>query len=1020
MNESILKSLMQLYALIAYANRDIDSFLARSFVDSYLKQYFSKQIVEQQLTLFDFYIKKLEKKEQFDKDLRTSFSVGILKICEYINKELHQKQKLLVLINSLQFVKHWKAFSVEGFDNEDIVSEIIETIALVFKFDEQEYNNIKGFIYDQLYKMPVKKKVLIINDNDYFPITGINLLRKTGLKGQIFILHIESTNTYLFRYSGQEKLELSGKNIFPNYTYIFEKGTAIKGENFEPIYYSELVAKYLSFEDKLKISFFAKDIEYQFPNSKNGIQKLSFSGISGQMIGVMGGSGTGKSTLLNILNGNLKLSGGNISINGFDIYEYKQMLTGIIGYIPQEDLLIEELTVYQNLYYNAKLCFGNHPDADIREKVTSMLLELDLFEAKDLTVGSVLNKYISGGQRKRLNIALELIREPYILFVDEPTSGLSSTDSEKVIELLKEQVLKGKFLVVNIHQPSSNIFKQFDKLMIIDKGGFAVYFGDPVEAIGYVKRIAGMVDSAENECHCCGRVNPDQILEIIEYKDIDDYGEFSKKRKIMPNEWYNKYKENSKNENEKNILTGELPQVNFNPPNLFRQFNIFSVRNFKAKLADMQYMIIALLITPLLAVILGFLTKYFSKNTILAREYIFNENENIPAFLFMSIIVALFVGLTISAEEIIRDRKILKREAFLNLSKISYLNSKILFLFIISAIQTFLYIFIGNYILEIKGFTFKFGLVLFSLACFANLTGLNISAAFKSVVTIYILIPLILVPQILLSGVIVKFDKLHYSLAAQEYVPVVGDFMASRWAYEALMVTQFKENEYQKHYFDVQKKISESSFKLNYTIPELLKIKNNILIKSKDSCLVKNSTKNKIILYNEVNKLNHLYNLKSPGFLKEMRNSEFNPDIYISLNEYLQNIKLRLVKHIDKLLGEKDNINNQLISKMGKDEFLKFKQQYTNERLSEFVLNNREINRVRVADDKIIQLYKPIYLSPSSEIGRAQFFAPHKQIGEFQINTLWFNILVLWLFGLFLYLALVFDWLRKLIRYFER
>ena len=144
------------------------------------------------------------------------------------------------------------------------------------------------------------------------------------------------------------------------------------------------------------------------------------------------------------------------------------------------------------------------------------------------------------------------------------------------------------------------------------------------------------------------------------------------------------------------------------------------------------------------------------------------ENENIPAYLFMCVITSLFFGLMISSEEIVKDRKILQRESFLNLSWFSYLNSKILILFLISAIQTLLFTIIGNEILEIKGMTLSFWLILFTTSCSANILGLNISSAFNSVIAIYIIIPFILIPQLLFSGVIVKFDKLHIGSSVYE------------------------------------------------------------------------------------------------------------------------------------------------------------------------------------------------------------------------------------------------------------
>ena len=181
-------------------------------------------------------------------------------------------------------------------------------------------------------------------------------------------------------------------------------------------------------------------------------------------------------------------------INGIGIYSGDPGIEGIIGHVSQDDLLIEELSVYQNLYYNAKLCFDNYSEEQLVEVVETVLKNLGLFEIKDIQVGSPLNKKISGGQRKRLNIALELIREPAVLFLDEPTSGLSSRDSENILDLLKELSFKGKLIFVVIHQPSSDIFKMFDRLLILDTGGYLIFNGNPVDSIEYFKKKVGAAD----------------------------------------------------------------------------------------------------------------------------------------------------------------------------------------------------------------------------------------------------------------------------------------------------------------------------------------------------------------------------------------------------------------------------------------------------------------------------------------------------------------------------------------------
>ena len=163
--------------------------------------------------------------------------------------------------------------------------------------------------------------------------------------------------------------------------------------------------------------------------------------------------------MLNVLNGHLNPSQGEVLINNVNLHKQTAEVEGIIGYIPQDDFLIEDLTVYENLYYAARLCFGDVSLEEIEKLVAKTLSSLGLTEIRDLKVGTPLEKIISGGQRKRVNVGLELLREPQVLFVDEPTSGLSSRDSENIMDLLKELSLKGKLVFVVIHQPSSDIFK---------------------------------------------------------------------------------------------------------------------------------------------------------------------------------------------------------------------------------------------------------------------------------------------------------------------------------------------------------------------------------------------------------------------------------------------------------------------------------------------------------------------------------------------------------------------------------
>ena len=230
-----------------------------------------------------------------------------------------------------------------------------------------------------------------------------------------------------------------------------------------------------------------------------------------------------------------------------------------------------------------------------------------------------MEKQISGGQRKRLNIALELIRQPAILFLDEPTSGLSSRDSENVIDLLKELSLKGKLIFVVIHQPSSDIYKMFDKMIIMDTGGFPTFYGNPVEAVTYFKKATHQVDSNRGQCEACGNVNPEQIFNIIEAKVVDEYGQPTNKRKVNPMQWHEMFKGNFKPSRIEDVK--EIPPRSLHIPSRLKQTIIFTTRDFLAKLSNKQYLLINMLEAPVLALLLAFIIKYKSAPD--GKEYIF-------------------------------------------------------------------------------------------------------------------------------------------------------------------------------------------------------------------------------------------------------------------------------------------------------------------------------------------------------------------------------------------------------------
>jgi ABC-type multidrug transport system ATPase subunit len=792
MSEEILKALTQLFAIITKQDGGV-SVNERQYVINFFNTELDQDSLKEYLDLYDQF-SGFGKAEVEGKSKLTSVrdSVKTLGICKKINKTLTQKQKVVVLLKLLELVGSDKSFTSQRM-------EIINTVSTVFNIEKDEYQLIESFIISEDSAQLKFTDILVANKEDSVDPSSVHKHVHVHIQGNLLFMRVRSVDMYFVKYIGDESNVLNGFIMQTNRVYLFSHGSTIKTQAGDALYYSDLVA---DFNDELKttkLSFNATVEEFKFPNGAVGLRNVVISEGPGKLIGIMGASGAGKTTLLHVLAGLGKPSKGQVLINGFDINTEKDRIHGVIGYVSQDDLLIEELTVYQNLYYNAKLCFSDFTEPQLHARVMEVLENLGLDQRKDLRVGSVLDKTISGGQRKRLNIALELIREPAVLFLDEPTSGLSSRDSENVIDLLKELSLKGKLIFVVIHQPSSDIYKMFDKMVIMDTGGYPAYYGPPVEAVTYFKKSTHQVDSNRGQCETCGNVNPEQIFNIIEAKVVDEYGQPTSKRKINPSQWHDWYNERFKINKVDDIR--EEPPHSLSLPNKLKQSIIFITRDTLSKLSNKQYLLINLLEAPLLALILAFIIKY--KSAPGGKEYIFRFNDNFPAFLLMSIIVALFMGLTVSAEEIIRDRKILKRESFLNLSWNSYLVSKIGILFTMSAIQTFLFVVIGSLILEIElGMIIPFWFVLFTTSCMSNVMGLNISSAFNSAVTVYVMIPLLLIPQMILSGLLFSFDKLNDLISTKGKVPILADAMSSRWAYEAMAVYNFKNNAYEKPYYD--------------------------------------------------------------------------------------------------------------------------------------------------------------------------------------------------------------------------
>ncbi len=562
----------------------------------------------------------------------------------------------------------------------------------------------------------------------------------------------------------------------------------------------------------------------------------------------------------------------------------------------------------------------------------------------------------------------------------------------------------------------------FDRLVILDTGGYQIYYGDPVDAVTYFKQNINLIDSDQGECPECGNVNPEQIFNIIETKVIDDFGNFTNERKITPEQWNHIFK--GKIKISQFIPSGEAPRSTLNLPGWVKQLRLFGMRDFLSKLSNRQYLAINLLEAPLLAFILAFITRYYNSDDSNHTGYLFIKNLNMPAYLFMGVIVALFMGLTVSAEEIIRDQKILKRETFLHLSRSSYLVSKIGILFALSALQTFLFVLVGNAMLQINGmFLIHWG-ILFTVSCFANILGLNISSAFNSAVTIYILIPILLIPQLILSGVFVKFDKLNPLIGNSETVPFVGDIMASRWAFEAAMVSQFRDNRFDREFYEQDKVVAQADYYNIYFIPTIESKLDyvNLNYWKKDADAKEIGTHLKLIQH-EINL--ELSEIGKHHFLEValLQPATFDSTVYRKTKNFLAKLKLYYANQSNTAMNAKEKKIEALTLQLGgKEAFDKFRNSHQNESIGIMVKNQDDAIRIMESNGRLVQKIYPVYKDPEPDNFidfDAQFYLPAKHFMNATIDTLYFNIGVIWAMSVLLYITLYYNLLRKLIVGFD-
>ncbi|HYC83683.1 MAG TPA: ATP-binding cassette domain-containing protein, partial [Chryseosolibacter sp.] len=327
MSETLLKAILRLFAQVAKEGEVTRQ--ERDQIRTFLEEHLSMAGVETYLGQFDTYSQTLSE---------TTVSVDTVRqLCMEINPQLTQKQKVIIVLELINIIQADGSISEQE-------EELVGTIGDAFKISRKEIDAIKIFVLGQSARDLDHPDILIVDSKPAQPNQKARHMSKHHLDGVIAILHLVENEVYFIKYVGNTDVFLNGVPMKPGKMSVLSVGSLVRWDKDEPVYYGSILKVFKSFPENNRIAFEARNITYRFKNGKLGLRDVNLSTESGNLIALMGASGAGKSTLLHVLNGSETPSEGTVTINGIDIHRSPKKIEGVIGFVPQDDLLIEDLT----------------------------------------------------------------------------------------------------------------------------------------------------------------------------------------------------------------------------------------------------------------------------------------------------------------------------------------------------------------------------------------------------------------------------------------------------------------------------------------------------------------------------------------------------------------------------------------------------------------------------------------------------------------------------------------------------
>ncbi|MDD4149213.1 MAG: ATP-binding cassette domain-containing protein [Bacteroidales bacterium] len=884
MTKKLFDALVRLFAIAVNRDTDADNQNVKRHFESFLNDYLDPKFINSFILLFDNYLNEFSS-EISGKKLALN-SVKLIKYCEETAKDLSEEEKAVLVFNLVRLISETSDFKKS--------LEFIRLISDIYNIDITYTDNLIAFFGDGKCSHVCKLELVENKFIDYLYF---------------------SNGIYAIKNLTDLDLSIDTVGFAPQKICFALKTSVINYKHQLKYFFHDLINR---LDDKKEGSFsiYFKDVEV-VKGKKTILHKTNLSFKSGEFVGVIGKSGAGKTTLLDVLS-NCK------SDNGGEVIVYKddpEANNPVFCYLKQSFSFIPFFTVREHLQQRLEfLQIKKHKWEQFINKVSSAV---DLKD--DLDKIAVKNRddsgQLSGGQQKRLRIAMELLANPDVFILDEPTSGLASNDSYNILSILKTVSQTEKLIVASVHQPDFDSLNLFDKIIILDEGGFIVYSGSPLSAAEYLRSKTNSVDklSLLEETR-----NPSVLLELVDRGKSGNQNDF----------WYKEYNKIDFVVPEKLTVSTEISRNKSSKLNLF--YSIFSQLKLSLKIDFKNHARLALLLViPLIA---GLLFAYISRFSN-QLEYSYYLNPNIPVWVLMTIITAVFTGLISSSNEFIALRDFHNAENYFINKDFSLSLSKIIKYIVFSAVQAFLLVFPAIILLKINFIFGEIFVIIWLLNSWGAITGLLLSRLTKSSSVVYLIIPLIIVVNMLFSGVMIKFDEFN-STNTKNAVPKLSLFVPAYHGVNALMTEMYLSSD--KHNETIEEKIMlyESAYYLDYFLPAVNDIYINDSLRA--ITLIQAET-GKNLLMPEITDLNFKESIATLRIYYENQNNVV----------------------LDKMSAKYDYAKNQ--SKFKNGSIDKIVENYYS---STFVVLDSEIQR------RFMPAYIPPYYNQKGEV----FFSPYKNI----------------------------------------